>query len=125
VPVVVGLVVLLGGLAVSVKLYRQYGDAQYQVRVVSVSEFTERAVTIVFDVRLRPGDTAVCVLRARDRAGAQVGRAEVTVVATDASGSDVVHPIGPPPEGWARTRHVLETSAPAFVGDAVGCHPPE
>jgi hypothetical protein len=110
--VVIGIVVLLGGLAVSVKLYRQYGAAPYQARVVSVSEFTDASVTLVFEVRPPARSDALCVIRARDRAGAEVGRAEVTVR-------------GPAPadaDGWIRTTYTLVTSGRGFVAEVQRCH---
>ena len=112
-PVVIGIVVLLGGLAVSVKLYRQYGAAPYQVRVVSVSEFTDASVTLVFEVHPPAGSDAVCAVRARNRAGAEVGRDEVTVR-------------GPAPDGangWIRTTYTLVTSGRGFVAEVQRCRP--
>ena len=110
-PVVIGIVVLLGGLAVSVKLYRQYGAEPYQVRVVSVSEFTDASVTMVFEVHAPAGSDALCVIRARNRAGAEVGRAEVTVRGPAPAGAD----------GWIPTTYTLVTSGRGFVAEVPGC----
>jgi hypothetical protein len=113
--VVIGIVVLLGGLAVSVKLYRQYGVPQYQLRTVSVSEFTDTTVTIVFDVRPSNGSDAVCVVRARNRAGAEVGRADVPVRG----------PAAPAADGWIRTTYTLVTTGPSFVAEPLRCRAAE
>jgi len=110
VPVVIGIVVLLGGLAVSVKLYRQYGAAEYQARVVSVSEFTDHGVTVTFEVRLPSGTDARCAVRARDRAGAEVGRAQVTVR-------------GPASAGSVWTTYDLVTSGRGYIVEVVRCGP--
>jgi Domain of unknown function (DUF4307) len=111
--VVIGIVVLLGGLAVSIKLYRQYGAPPYQERLVSMSEFTDTSVEVTFDVQPPAGSDAVCVIRARNRAGAEVGRAEVTVRGPAAAGAD----------GWIRTTYTLVTTGRGFVAEVQRCRP--
>ncbi len=58
----------------------------YGVRAFSTAE---HSVQITFEVRLPAGATATCLLRARDRAGAEVGRRHVTVVGSERRGTVV------------------------------------
>ena len=74
-------IVVLAGVAISVKLYRQYADAPYQVRIVSVTNLTDSAVTVTFEVRRPAGKGATCTVLAHTRAGEEVGKAEVDVPA--------------------------------------------
>ncbi|MEV0268606.1 DUF4307 domain-containing protein [Hamadaea sp. NPDC050747] len=62
------------------RLYRAYGEQDYSS---SVSRFVtgENAVDVEFVVRLPDGGRAQCVVRARDEAGAEIGRATVAVTA--------------------------------------------
>src|SRR3954452_1287499 len=52
VPVVAGLLIITAGLAVTLKLSRQYGVPPYQVGAVSVTDVTPRSVKISFEVRV-------------------------------------------------------------------------
>jgi hypothetical protein len=74
----VGGVLLVALIALTVYLVRAAGtpEVTYGVRAFTTAE---RSVRITFDVRKPPDATAVCVLRARDRQGAEVGRREVAV----------------------------------------------
>jgi hypothetical protein len=111
-PVVFGVLVLAVSLLAAVRLYRQYGDPDYDARIVGWSDVTPARMTIEFTVRVPAGGAAVCVLRARTYDGAEVGRREVTVSATgDAT--------------QIRARENVPTSTAAAVGDVVRCRPPE
>ncbi|MEV6815585.1 DUF4307 domain-containing protein [Micromonospora sp. NPDC051296] len=96
---------------ISVKLYRQYGDPAYDVQVISYSDITATQVVVDFRVNLPDGGSAVCVLRARDHAGAEVAREEVPVTAEAGQRHITV-------------RHRLATSARPFIGEVVRCRPP-
>lgn len=111
VPVVAGLVIIAAGLAVTLKLYRQYGVPLYQVGAVSVTDVTTRSVKISFEVRVPAGEGARCTVRARDRAGAEVGRAEVTV------------PAAGPQARTVRGSAVLTTTDQQFYSEVLGCGP--
>lgn len=100
------LVALLG--LVSVRLYRQYGDPNYQAQVITYTDITDTQVLVNFRVTVPDGGSAVCVLRARDRDGAEVAREEVTVTA-------------PPGERHVTTVHRLATSARPFIGEVLRC----
>jgi hypothetical protein len=111
----IGLVVVLAGGAVTLKLYRQYEAAPYQVRAVNVTQITDRSITITFEVST-PDGSAACTLTARNRAGAEVGRGEVEI-----SGGQ---PVSPGATGhWMLTTHQLPTTERAFVGEVAGCGP--
>ncbi|MCZ7420835.1 MULTISPECIES: DUF4307 domain-containing protein [unclassified Micromonospora] len=97
--------------AVSVRLYRQYGDPAYDAQVISYGDITDDQVVVDFRVNLPDGGSAVCVLRARDHAGAEVAREEVPVTAV----------AGQP---HVTVRHRLATTARPFIGEVVRCRPP-
>ncbi|MGW4497152.1 DUF4307 domain-containing protein [Micromonospora sp. NPDC004336] len=96
---------------VAVRLYRQYGDPNYDAQVITYTEITDSQVLVDFRVTVPEGGSAVCLLRARDRAGAEVGREEVTVTA-------------PAGRRQVTTRHRLTTDARPFIGEVVRCRPP-
>ncbi|MDO3701127.1 DUF4307 domain-containing protein [Micromonospora sp. C28SCA-DRY-2] len=102
------LLALLG--LVSVRLYRQYGDPNYQAQVITYTDITDNQVMVNFRVTVPDGGSAVCVLRARDHAGAEVAREEVTVSA-------------PPGERHVSTVHRLATSGRPFIGEVLRCRP--
>ncbi|MBX7269087.1 DUF4307 domain-containing protein [Micromonospora sp. Llam7] len=106
---VIAVVATLTG--VSVRLYRQYGDPAYDAQVISYGDITDSQVVVHFRVNLPDGGSAVCLLRARDRAGAEVAREEVSVAATAGQRHSTV-------------RHRLATSARPFIGEVVRCRPP-
>lgn len=64
----------------------QQADQDLRWTTVGFSETTDTSVRIRFDVFLPAGTTATCVVRALDRSGVEVGRAEVPVAA---EGSDI------------------------------------
>ncbi|MEU5549635.1 DUF4307 domain-containing protein [Micromonospora sp. NPDC047793] len=102
--------VLVALTAVSFRLYRQYGDPAYDAQVITYGEITDQQVVVNFRVNLPAGGSAVCALRARDHAGAEVAREEVPVTAADGQRSVTV-------------RHSLATSARPFIGEVVRCRP--
>jgi hypothetical protein len=96
--------------AVSVRLYRQYGDPAYDAQVISYGDITDDQVVVDFRVNLPDGASTVCVLRARDHAGAEVAREEVPVTAARG-------------QRHVTVRHRLVTSARPFIGEVVRCRP--
>ncbi|MFG3644976.1 DUF4307 domain-containing protein [Micromonospora sp. NPDC047762] len=96
---------------ISVRLYRQYGDPVYDAQVITYTDITDKQVLVDFRVTVPSGGSAVCVLRARDRAGAEVGREEVTVTAD-------------PGDRHVTTRHRLTTTARPFIGEVLRCRAP-
>jgi len=104
-------IVVLAGVAISVKLYRQYADAPYQVRIVSVTDLTDSAVTVTFEVRRPAGKGATCTVLAHTRAGEEVGKAEVDV------------PAGGPQETTTQITFTLRTTKRPVTGEVPGCGP--
>jgi Domain of unknown function (DUF4307) len=70
----------LVGLLLAVVLYQRYGTPGYQPQVVHFQTATDH-VTMRFQVHKPSGDPATCHVRARNRAGAEVGAADVAVPA--------------------------------------------
>jgi hypothetical protein len=102
---IVGLSVL-----VTVRLYRQYGDPQYDPQIVGWTDVTATQMTVRFTVRVPPGGAATCLLRARSYEGVEVGSRTVTVSATgDNTTIDASEPV--------------PTTARAAVGEVLRCRP--
>ena len=98
--------VVVASSAVAVKLYRQYAEAPYQVRVVNITGVTDTGVTVTFEVRKPPDAGAVCTVLARGRGGVEVGHARVNV-----------------PAGTTRVTYTLTTVKPPVTADVPGCGP--
>ena len=71
--------VVAAGLAVALRLNQQYGTGAYDTQLVRYTDVTDSQVVVQFRVNLPAGKAAACVVRARNRAGEEVGRAEVRV----------------------------------------------
>jgi hypothetical protein len=109
---VVALVVLLAVLSViALRLYRQYGDPNYDSQVITYTDITDKQVRVDFRVTVPTGGSAVCLLRARDRDGNEVAREQVTVTA-------------PPGERHVTVQHRLATTGRPFIGEVLRCRPP-
>ncbi|MEU8296748.1 DUF4307 domain-containing protein [Micromonospora sp. NPDC048909] len=107
----VALVVLVSVLSlISVRLYRQYGDPNYDAQVITYTDITDNQLRLDFRVTVPAGGSTVCLLRARDRDGAEVAREQITVTA-------------PPGERHVTTSHLLATTGRAFIGEVLRCRP--
>ncbi|SDY72937.1 protein of unknown function [Micromonospora pattaloongensis] len=95
---------------VSVRLYRQYGDPTYQAKVITYTQITDSQIVVDFRVTVPSGGAADCVLRARSRDGAEVGREQVRVTAAPGE----KHPV---------VSHRLATTARPLIGEVVRCGP--
>ncbi|GAB1689521.1 DUF4307 domain-containing protein [Krasilnikovia sp. M28-CT-15] len=110
-PVLVAAVVIAASVALSLRLYRQYGDPDYDAQIVRWTGVTDSRITIEFTVRVPPGGSASCALRARAYDGREVGQRTVTVAATgDAT--------------TIRAAETVDTTARAYVGEVLHCQPP-
>jgi hypothetical protein len=91
------------------RLYRAYGDQNYSAEV---TRFTtgDSAVDIEFIIRLPDGGRAECVVRARNAAGLEIGRATVPV----AAGADPTRTVA---------TYRLVTSGKPVTGELAGCGP--
>ncbi|TDC36022.1 DUF4307 domain-containing protein [Micromonospora sp. 15K316] len=111
VPAVAALVVLLVALSViSVRLYRQYGDPNYDAQVITYTDITDNQLRLDFRVTVPSGGSADCLLRARDRAGNEVAREQTTVTAA-------------PGERHVTVQHQMKTTGRAFIGEVLRCRP--
>jgi len=110
VPIVFGVLVLLVSFLIAVRLYRQYGDPDYDAQIIGWTDVTATQMTIKFTVRVPPGSAASCLLRARSYDGVEVGSRTVTVTATG-RGTTI------------EAAEIIPTTAKAAVGDIVRCSP--
>jgi hypothetical protein len=76
---------------------------------LSYEVVSDTAVQVRFSVPLTPGATVYCVVRARDAAGAEVGRDDVRV--------------GPQRTSPVLVTHVLTTVRRAATGEVTHCSP--
>jgi hypothetical protein len=107
---VAGIAALVAIMAfIGFRLYRAYGDQDYSAAVTSFTT-AEGSVDVEFIVRLPADGNAKCVVRARDLAGAEIGRATVDVAA------------GPQPNRTVVTYRLVTTGRPV-TGEVVGCSP--
>jgi hypothetical protein len=110
VPIILLALVILGSVALTIKLYEQYGQTDYQSQIVGWDPPTATRILIKFTVTVPAGASAQCTLRARDYGGNELGRRDV-----------VVHPVGDATSITAT--EAVTTTARASVGDVLGCQP--
>ncbi|MDG4820976.1 DUF4307 domain-containing protein [Asanoa sp. WMMD1127] len=104
------LVTVVVGALVAVRLYKNYGDPAYDAQVVNYTEIDDSGLTLRFRVTIPEGGQASCLLRARSRDGADVGKQEIVV--RDRPG-----------DGTTAVTQRLVTSARPFVGEVLRCVP--
>jgi hypothetical protein len=110
-PVTVLAVVIVACLLLSVRLYKTWGDPDYDAQIVGWSDVTSAQMKIKFTVTVPAGGSASCVLRARDYGGNEVGRRTVVVTAT---GFDTT----------ITANEVVPTKSRGSVGDVIRCQSP-
>jgi Domain of unknown function (DUF4307) len=103
--------VIVAGVGIAVKLYRQYELAPYQVRVISVTDLTDSAVTVTFEVHKPAGEPATCTVLGHTRDGVEVGKASVDV------------PAGNGDETVTRVTYTLRTAGRPVTAEVPGCGP--
>jgi len=109
------LAVLLGVLflglvaAVLFTLFARYGGDAVRGRVISYDVESDSRVTVAVEVVKNTDSKAYCVIRARDRGGAEVGR---DVAVLDPSGT---------PDRTVRGTFPLATTARAVTGEVGAC----
>jgi hypothetical protein len=111
VPIAALVVVIVVCLLISVRLYRQYGDPNYDSQIVRWTGVTATQMTIDFTVQVPAGGSATCFLRAQAYDGTVLGSRTVTVTAT---GDDTT----------IEASEVVTTTARALVGQVVRCQSP-
>ncbi|MDG4789727.1 DUF4307 domain-containing protein [Micromonospora sp. WMMD1102] len=110
IPALLAVALLAVTVAASYRLYRQYGDPNYDAQVITYTEITDSQLVLDFRVTVPAGGSAVCVLRARAKDGAEVAREEVRV---DAG----------PGQRHLTVRHLLATTARPMLGEVLRCRP--
>jgi hypothetical protein len=109
------LAVLLGALflglvaTVVTTLYARYGDTDVRFRELGFAVVSDAQVRVDFEVRRPAGETAYCVVRARDAQGAETGREVVEIEAAEDGGRTT------------RVSHLLSTSQRAVTGEVQRC----
>ena len=103
-----GLAVISGlGFALVVTTYVQQSKPTVISDVLGFEVLGDSSVRVDFEVRKPAGQEALCVLRARDIDGSQVGLAEIVVPGSD-------------PDTSTRS-YTLRTTARPVTGEVVGC----
>ena len=100
--ILVGLAVLS---LIAVKLYFEYGTAQFAPTVLSSNKITNTSITVTFEVAKPGGAAATCTVQAFTFNDTQVGEAQVAVPA----GTNV------------KVTYVLATTARAYIGEVPAC----
>ncbi|HWS33413.1 MAG TPA: DUF4307 domain-containing protein [Actinoplanes sp.] len=107
-PIVWTLVFALGLGGITWGYYARYGNTDYTADIIGWDEPSDREMVIEFRVRVPAGGAAMCMLRARDYDGFEVGRRAVTVP-------------GPADGGSVEVRESVPTETRGSVGDVMGC----
>ncbi|SNS90629.1 protein of unknown function [Asanoa hainanensis] len=105
------LVVVVVGVLVSIRLYKNYGDPAYDAQVVTYTDISDAGLTLTFRVTIPEGGQATCVLRARAKDGSEVGRQEVRVQESSGDGATTT------------VTERLVTTAEPFIGEVLRCVP--
>ena len=96
-------------LAVVWVLFDRYGQPDVRSRLLGYSVQGDRGVVVEFEVAAEQGKAVTCVVRARNAAGAEVGREVVRVGAV------------PPGERTLTVRHALATTDRPVTGEVQRC----
>ncbi|MGK5680966.1 DUF4307 domain-containing protein [Actinoplanes sp. URMC 104] len=107
-PIVALVLVIAASVLLSVKLFQQYGQTDYDPQIVGWEEPSATVMTIKFKVHVPEGGAAECILRARDYDGFEVGRR--TVVVRAGAGESTID-----------AREDVPTKSRASVGDVIRC----
>lgn len=104
VPLLLLVVVALMGL-IAVKLFSQYGTAQYTPTVLALKNVTNSSITVTFRVQ-KPTNPAVCTVDAEARDGSIVGTSNVPV----------------PAGATVTVTYTVTTSQRAHIAEVPSCH---
>jgi hypothetical protein len=97
--------VVAGGLLASWRLSELYGQNEVAERLLGFDSSVPGQVTVEFEVYKPAGEGAVCAVRSRDLAGAEIGYAEVEIPADDATHVETAYTLAV--EGQPNTGEVL------------------
>lgn len=110
IPIVYTLVFALALGGITWGYWARYGGTDYTADIIGWDEPSDQEMVIEFRVRVPEGGAAMCMLRARDYDGFEVGRRAVTVPADTDGGS-------------VEVRETVPTKTRGSVGDVMGCRP--
>jgi uncharacterized protein DUF4307 len=110
VPAIILALVIVASVAVSIKLYQEYGQTDYQAQIVGWDPPSDTRILIHFTVTVPAGAAAKCSLQARDYGGNDLGDRDV-----------VVRPVGD--ATTIDAREAVTTTAKASAGYVLGCQP--
>ncbi|MCC3765737.1 DUF4307 domain-containing protein [Glycomyces sp. TRM65418] len=105
VTVVLTVAVVAAGLVAAWRLSELYGQNDVSERLLGFDDSVPGQVTVEFEVYKPAGEGAVCAVRSRDLAGAEIGYAEVEIPADDATHVEVAYALAV--EGQPNTGEVL------------------
>ncbi len=108
IPIVYTIVFALALGGITWGYWARYGGTDYTADIIGWEVTSDREMAIEFRVRVPEDGAAMCMLRARDYDGFEVGRRAVTVPAPDGGGS-------------VEVRETVPTNARGAVGDVMGC----
>ncbi|NUQ90521.1 MAG: DUF4307 domain-containing protein [Glycomyces artemisiae] len=97
--------VVVAGVAAAWLLMESYGQDEVSERLLAYDDSVAGQVAVTFEVYKPAGEGAVCAVRSRDLAGAEIGYAEVEVPADDSTRVEMTYVL--PVEGDANTGEVL------------------
>lgn len=101
-----GVVVL--GLVIAVIGWRQFADPEVSGSATGHEVLSSNSIAVQYTVnRQNPDEAVACVVRGRAQDGAEVGRREVLIPASD--------------QVQVGARTVVQTSRPAVIGEVFGC----
>ena len=69
--------VIVAALTISVRLFRQYGQPEYDPKVQRYYDVADNGISVEFVVRKPADKVATCIVRARGETGEEVGAADV------------------------------------------------
>jgi hypothetical protein len=79
VMLIAAVVVLGAALAISIKMFQQYGQPEYAPEVRRYFDVTKTGISVEFEVRKPADKIGTCIVRARSASGEEVGAADVDV----------------------------------------------
>ena len=97
--------VVAAGLFASWRLSELYGQNEVSERLLGFDDSVPGQVTVQFEVYKPAGEGAMCAVRSRDLAGAEIGYAEVEIPADDATHVETAYTLAV--EGQPNTGEVL------------------
>jgi hypothetical protein len=110
VPIVAVVVFGLGLAGLTYAYYVKFGQTDYVADIIGWDDPSDTEMVVEFRVRVPENGAAMCMVRARDYDGFEVGRRAVTIPAPEGGGA-------------VEARESVPTERRGSVGDVMGCRP--